>query len=86
MLKHTKHEDRDPFWMSGYLKALRWSLGNRWKVFVLGALFLIGSIGLSIAARMSFEFMSPADEGRAAFQIETPPGTTLRETDAIVQR
>ncbi|PZU61522.1 MAG: acriflavine resistance protein B, partial [Brevundimonas sp.] len=86
MLKHTKHEDRDPFWMSGYLKALRWSLGNRWKVFILGALFLIGSIGLSIAARMSFEFMSPADEGRAAFQIETPPGTTLRETDAIVQR
>ncbi|MBD3837780.1 efflux RND transporter permease subunit [Brevundimonas sp.] len=86
MLKHTKHEDRDPFWMSGYLKALRWSLGNRWKVFILGALFLVGSIGLSIASKMSFEFMSPADEGRAAFQIETPPGTTLRETDAIVQR
>ena len=86
MLKHTQHEDRDPFWMSGYLKALRWSLGNRWKVFILGALFLIGSIGLSIASKMSFEFMSPADEGRAAFQIETPPGTTLRETDAIVQR
>ncbi|KAK0360801.1 hypothetical protein LTR94_025873, partial [Friedmanniomyces endolithicus] len=85
MLKHTKHEDKDPFWMNGYLKGLRWSLANRWKVFVLGIFFLVGSIALSIAAKMSFEFMSPADEARAAFQVETPPGTTLRQTDDIVQ-
>lgn len=26
ILKHTHHEDKDPFWMNGYLKALRWSL------------------------------------------------------------
>jgi HAE1 family hydrophobic/amphiphilic exporter-1 len=85
MLKHTKHEDKDPFWMAGYLRALRWSLGNRWKVFILGILFLVGSVGLSIVSRMSFEFMSPGDEARAAFQIETPPGSTLRQTDAIVE-
>ncbi|MGV3580207.1 efflux RND transporter permease subunit [Brevundimonas sp.] len=84
MLKHTHHEDRDPFWMNGYLKGLRWCLGNRWKVFLLGIVFLVGSVALSIAARMSFEFMSPSDESRAAFQIETPPGSTLRQTDAIV--
>uniref|UniRef100_A0A0N4ZJK5 Efflux RND transporter permease subunit n=1 Tax=Parastrongyloides trichosuri TaxID=131310 RepID=A0A0N4ZJK5_PARTI len=30
--------------------------------------------------------MSPADEGRAAFQIELPPGATLRQTDAVVQQ
>ncbi len=86
LLKHTDHEDKDPFWMSGYLRGLRWSLGNRWKVFVLGIVFLVGSVFLSVAAKMSFEFMSPADEGRAAFQVETPPGTTLRETDAIVRQ
>jgi HAE1 family hydrophobic/amphiphilic exporter-1 len=85
LLKHTNHEDRDPFWMGGYLRALRWSLANRWKVFLLGILFLVGSVGVSIVAKMSFEFMSPADEGRAAFQIETPPGSTLAQTDAIVQ-
>src|SRR5690606_18346240 len=83
---HTKHEDKDPFWMKGYLRALRWCLGNRWKVFVMGALFLVGSIGLSVVARMSFEFMSPGDEGRAAFQIELPPGSTLGQTDAVVQQ
>lgn len=85
VLKHSHHEDKDPFWMNGYLKALRWSLGNRWKVFVIGILFLVGSIGTSIVARMSFEFMSPGDVARAAFQIELPPGSTLRQTDAVVQ-
>jgi HAE1 family hydrophobic/amphiphilic exporter-1 len=86
ILKHTNHEDRDPFWMSGYLKALRWSLGNRWKVLILGILFLVGSVGTAIVAKMSFEFMSPGDVARAAFQVELPPGSTLRQTDAVVQQ
>ncbi|WP_312594885.1 efflux RND transporter permease subunit [Brevundimonas sp.] len=86
ILKHTHHEDKDPFWMGGYLKALRWSLGNRWKVFVLGILFLFGSVGTAIVAKMSFEFMSPGDTARAAFQVELPPGATLRQTDAVVQQ
>ncbi|MFN6982883.1 MAG: efflux RND transporter permease subunit [Brevundimonas sp.] len=86
ILKHTHHEDRDPFWMGGYLKALRWSLGNRWKVFIIGILFLVGSIGTSIVAKMSFEFMSPGDTARAAFQVELPPGSTLGQTDAVVQQ
>jgi hydrophobe/amphiphile efflux-1 (HAE1) family protein len=86
ILKHTHHEDRDPFWMSGYLKALRWCLGNRWKVFIIGILFLVGSIATSVVAKMSFEFMSPGDTARAAFQVELPPGSTLLQTDAVVQQ
>ena len=86
ILKHTHHEDKDPFWMGGYLKALRWSLGNRWKVFVLGILFLVGSIVTAGVAKMSFEFLSPGDTARAAFQVELPPGATLRQTDAVVQQ
>ncbi|WP_453976472.1 efflux RND transporter permease subunit [Brevundimonas sp. Marseille-Q4549] len=86
ILKHTHHEDKDPFWMGGYLKALRWSLGNRWKVFVIGILFLIASVATAVVAKMSFEFMSPGDTARAAFQVELPPGATLRETDAVVQQ
>lgn len=86
ILKHTHHEDKDPFWMGGYLKALRWSLGNRWKVFVIGILFLVGSVTTAVVAKMSFEFMSPGDTARAAFQVELPPGATLRETDTVVQQ
>ncbi|NJC40236.1 HAE1 family hydrophobic/amphiphilic exporter-1 [Brevundimonas alba] len=84
LLKHHKHEDRDPFWMGGYLKSLRWSLGNRWKVFALGTLLFVGCIVL--ATKVPFEFSPSGDQSRAAFSVELPPGATLRQTDAVVQR
>ncbi|PZO03124.1 MAG: acriflavine resistance protein B, partial [Alphaproteobacteria bacterium] len=84
LLRHNKHEDRDPSWMPRYLKMLKWCLGNRWKVFAMGiGLFLFSGF---IATRVPFEFQPSGDQGRAAFSVETPPGSTLRETDAIVQR
>ncbi|MGV9009032.1 efflux RND transporter permease subunit [Brevundimonas sp.] len=84
LLRHSKHEDRDPPWMPRYLKMLRWCLANRWKVFVMGiALFAFSGF---IATRVPFEFQPSGDQARAAFSVETPPGSTLRETDAIVQR
>ena len=84
LLRHTKHEDRDPPWMPPYLKALNWCLGNRWKVFATGLALFIGS-GL-VASKVPFEFQPSGDQSRAAFSVETPPGSTLRETDSIVQR
>ena len=84
LLKHQKHEDKDPSWMSGYLKALRWSLGNRWKVFAIGTALFIGC-GV-LATRVPFEFLASGDVGRAAFSVELPPGATLSQTDAVVQR
>jgi hydrophobe/amphiphile efflux-1 (HAE1) family protein len=84
MLKHQRHEDADPFWMSGYLKALRWSLANRWKVFALGAVLFVGCGFL--ASKVPFEFSPSGDEGRASFSVELPPGATLAQTDAIAQR
>ena len=84
LLKHHKHEDADPFWMSGYLKALGWSLANRWKVFILGTILFV-ACGF-IATKVPFEFSPSGDRSRAAFSVELPPGSTLRQTDAIVQR
>ncbi|GAA0649477.1 efflux RND transporter permease subunit [Brevundimonas lenta] len=84
MLKHSKHEDSDPFWMSGYLSALRWSLSNRWKVFAIGTVLFVGCGFL--ATKVPFEFSPSGDQSRAAFSIELPPGATLRQTDAIAQR
>jgi hydrophobe/amphiphile efflux-1 (HAE1) family protein len=86
LLKHTNHEDKDPFWMGRYLRALAWSLGNRWKVFGLGTLLVLASGAVVMTGRVPFEFMSAGDQARAAFSIELPPGATLAQTDAIVQR
>ncbi len=84
LLKHQKHEDKDPFWMARYLKALSWSLSNRWKVFAIGTALFIGC-GV-LATRVPFEFQPSGDVSRAAFSVELPPGATLAQTDAIVQR
>ena len=84
LLKHQKHEDKDPFWMANYLKALSWSLKNRWKVFLIGTLLFVGCGFL--ATRVPFEFQPSGDVSRAGFSIELPPGATLAQTDAIVQR
>lgn len=84
LLKHHNHEDKDPFWMARYLKALSWSLRHRWIVFGLGTALFIGCGFL--ASKLPFEFQPSGDRSRAAFSVELPPGATLQQTDAIVQR
>ncbi|CAN5193419.1 efflux RND transporter permease subunit [soil metagenome] len=84
LLKHHKHDDSDPFWMARYLKALSWSLKNRWKVFVIGTVLFIGCGFL--ATKVPFEFQPGGDVARAGFSVELPPGATLAQTDAVVQR
>ena len=78
------HEDKDPAWMGPYLKALNWGLRNRWKVLAMGIPMF--AISILLATRLPFEFQPQADRGRAEFSVELPPGATLDETDAIVQR
>ncbi|PIB90687.1 efflux RND transporter permease subunit [Caulobacter sp. FWC2] len=85
MLKaDDKHEDKDPAWMGPYLKALNWGLRNRWKVLAMGIPMFV--ISILLATRLPFEFQPQVDRGRAEFSVELPPGATLDETDAIVQR
>ncbi len=85
MLKaDAKHEDKDPPWMGPYLRSLNWGLRNRWKVLAMGIPMFI--ISIFLATRLPFEFQPQADRGRAEFSVELPPGATLDETDAVVQR
>ncbi|OYX05600.1 MAG: acriflavine resistance protein B, partial [Caulobacter vibrioides] len=85
MLKaDAKHEDKDPSWMGPYLKSLDWSLRNRWKVLWMGVPMF--GVSIFLATLLPFEFQPQVDRGRAEFSIELPPGATLDETDAIVQR
>ncbi len=84
LLQHHTHDDADPFWMGRYLKMLSWSLKNRWKVFAIGTALFI-SCGF-LATRVPFEFSPGGDVSRAGFSVELPPGATLAQTDAVVQR
>lgn len=57
---------------------------HRLWVLGMGAVFFIGSLGL--AALLPSEFIPVEDQSRSSLTIQLPPGTTLDETDAAVQR
>ncbi len=57
---------------------------HRLWVMGMGTLFFIGSLGL--AAMLPGEFIPVEDQSRSSLTIQLPPGTTLDETDAAVQR
>jgi len=84
MLKAHHKPDADPFWMQPYLRSLDWALNHRIIVALLAIPILVGTVFL--AGKLPFEFQPAADRGRAPFTVELPPGATLEETDAIVQR
>ena len=84
MLKAHHKPDKDPPWMAPYLKSLNWALGHKIIVALLAIPLMIATGFL--ATRLPFEFQPAADRGRAPFSVQLPPGATLNETDAIVQR
>ena len=49
-----------------------------------GTAFLIGS--LVLASMLPFEFIPAEDVSRSNITIQLPPGSTLAETDSVVQR
>lgn len=51
---------------------------------IMGLLFFVGSIGLAL--RLPGEFIPVEDISRSSITVQLPPGSTLEETDASVQR
>jgi multidrug efflux pump subunit AcrB len=66
--------------MTGYLRALRWCVSNRWKTLAAGAVFF----ALSIAGLMLIpkSFVPESDLSSSDLQIELPPGVRLEDTSA----
>ncbi len=70
--------------MSGYLRALRWCVANRWKTVAGGVLFFVASAAL--LAVLPTGFLPPTDIGNSQVNIELPPGGTLQQTAAVSAR
>jgi hydrophobic/amphiphilic exporter-1 (mainly G- bacteria), HAE1 family len=68
-----------------YLKLLKWSLGNRWKVFIGTALLFFASLALVPAGFIGSEFIAQSDRGEFAVTIELPSGATLEKTNYVTQ-
>ena len=67
--------------MAWYLRALRWSVQNRWKTLGLGTLFFAASIaGLMLIPK---SFVPDSDWSSSTLEIELPPGVRLEDTAAV---
>jgi multidrug efflux pump subunit AcrB len=66
--------------MEWYLRTLRWSVANRWKVILMGFVFLV--LSLVGAAFVPQTFVPEADQDSSQANIELPPGVTLAQTSA----
>ena len=67
--------------MERYLRALRWSVANRWKTVGAGVAFFVLSIFVLVIIPKSF--VPPADFSSSQVLVELPPGVRLEQTAQI---
>ncbi len=70
--------------MDKYLDLLRWTLRNRWKSVMIGALCFAAQIGVFIMLPKAFQ--PETDEDTVQVAIEMPPGSTLDQTRAVADQ
>ena len=81
---NTKHKDDEPFWMTTYMKMLRFSLRHKLVVVICSILFFVGSAGMLIT--IPSDNIPASDESRSLMSLSLAPGSTLVETDNVVKR
>jgi multidrug efflux pump subunit AcrB len=70
--------------MDKYLGLLRWTLRNRWKSVMIGALCFAAQIGVFMMLPKAFQ--PETDEDTVQVAIEMPPGSTLDQTRGVADR
>ncbi len=84
-LRDRQHRAEGPGVIMGrYLRMLEWSLRNRFITLALGALIFAGSI--VIAGALPYGFLPTNDLSRSVLLVELPPGSTIADTAATVNR
>ena len=81
---HGQAAHGDGAWVNWYMRLLHWCLDNRWKTVMLGGLALIGTVWSYSTLPLTFQPTQNSDFSQVA--ISLPPGSTLAQTEAIVDR
>ena len=69
---------------AAYPKHLRWALGHRGTVFLV--VLLMGGVGLALFPRLGSDLVPEVSQGEFTFDLELPPGSTLRQTERAVAK
>ncbi|HEY6952940.1 MAG TPA: efflux RND transporter permease subunit, partial [Bacteroidota bacterium] len=68
-----------------YVRILQWSLAHRGRVALLALGMFIAAFALVPLGFIGFEFIAVADRGEFTVTIETPPGSTVENTNFATQ-
>ncbi|QIG78896.1 efflux RND transporter permease subunit [Stakelama tenebrarum] len=79
---HATHGEG--FLMDQYMKVLRWTLRHRWSAVVGGAVAM--ALTVWCFATIPQTFQPPQNRDSTSASIEMVPGTTLEQTEAVVDR
>jgi len=71
-------------WVKIYSKILAWSLDHRWKTVAIGALALVATVVAFATLPVTFQPRIDTDYSRV--KIELPPGSTMDQTEAVVDK
>jgi multidrug efflux pump subunit AcrB len=66
-----------------YLEKVRWVLQHRWKTLAVSTAAMAGSFWL--ATTLPSEFIPPEDFGSVSMQVSLPPGSPMKESQAVAE-
>ena len=69
---------------SSYPKRLRWALEHRGTVLLV--VLLLGGAGAALFPRLGSDLVPEVSQGEFTFDLELPPGSTLRQTERAVAK
>ncbi len=82
---HGTAEHGEGAWVRVYMRILKWSLRNRWKVVLLGGGgAMVGTVLAFVTLPVTFQ--PTTDNDFSQVQINLPPGSTLAQTIAVADR
>jgi multidrug efflux pump subunit AcrB len=81
---HGQAEHGEGAWVKWYMKLLHWCLDNRWKTVALGGLALVATVASYATLPLTFQPAKNSDFSQVS--ITLPPGSTLAQTETVVDR
>jgi multidrug efflux pump subunit AcrB len=84
LLKPAVHEEREPRWMTIYLRWAAWCLKHRITTLVAASAFFVGSFML--VPLLPTGFIPPDDLSQTQVTITLPPGSVFEQTYASAER
>jgi multidrug efflux pump subunit AcrB len=84
ILKKPAHEEREPRWITLYLRWAQWCLKHRVLTLLGAAVFFVGSFAL--VPLLPTGFIPPDDLSQTQVTLTLPPGSTFKETYALAEQ